>query len=185
MIRKMILPAFVLLFFFHSVAGAQQPYTISGTIGKLETPSKIYMYYQDGKGAFVFDSANLNQGHFEFRGTIDQPRKGALLLTYRPVHFKFFMEVLTKVAKEEDFKNASLDVLSFYVEPGNTRLVSSDSLYKATVSGSALNADLSMLNREKIPACNRMKGSMNTLYAAVNAGKLTVEKQQELDSIYA
>ncbi|HWK04673.1 MAG TPA: TlpA disulfide reductase family protein [Puia sp.] len=185
MIRKMKMPAFALLFFFSSIAGAQQPYTISGTIGKLEAPSKVYMYYQDVKGAYVFDSATLMQGHFEFRGSIDQPRKGALLLTCRPVHFKFFMEVLTKVAKEEDFKNASLDVLSFYVEPGSTRLISSDSLYKATVSGGPLNMDLSMLNREKVPAYNTMKGSMNSLYAAVNAGKLTMEKQRELDSIYA
>lgn len=183
MIKKMMLP----LLFVLSLAGlAQSPYSIRGTVGKWNPPSKVYLYYRNEQGDHQFDSADISGGKFEFHGTTVRAGKASLLLTYRPVHFKFYMEVMTKVKEEEDFKNASLDVLSIYLEPGSTIQVNSpDSLYKATVSGGVLNKDLSVLNQSKIAAHNKMKEVMNRIYTAVNEGNLTSGLRRQLDSIYA
>ncbi len=166
------------------MAFAQEAYTLKGNIKTLDAPAKMYLYYMDAKGEHRFDSADMHNGAFEFHGSIDQPRKAALLLTYRPVKFKFFMEVLLHVKNEEDFKNGSLDVLSLYLEPGQTMLSSTDSLFDATVSGTDRNRDLSLLNHNKLPIRERMKELVNTINTKGQAGTLTTEEWAQLEDKY-
>jgi len=68
----MLLPA--LLF-------AQEKYVIKGKIGKVSAPAKIYLSYQQLPDyAWIEDSAVLNNGAFEFKGTANYPVEATLTL---------------------------------------------------------------------------------------------------------
>jgi peroxiredoxin len=105
-------------------------------------------------------------------------------MMYKPMRLEHFKAVLLNVARGEDFKNASLDVLELVVEPGVTRLQSVDSLFKAVASGTPLNEALMAVNQQKLPAVRKMKAEMIALYAAINAGKATPTYLEQSDLAY-
>jgi peroxiredoxin len=178
---RFLLSAMLLL---STAAIAQDTYSLKGSVGKWDAPSKVFMYYENAKGEHTFDSSDVKNGSFEFHGTIDKTRKASLLLTYNKIKFKFFMEVLLKVKNEEDFKNASLDVLNFYLEPGETTISSADSLYKATVKGSVLNKDLSALNQSRVPVYSDMKNIIFSFNEAANQGKFDATSILKMEADY-
>jgi peroxiredoxin len=163
---------------------AQDTYSLNGKIGALDAPAKVFMYYENAKGENTFDSSDVVKGSFEFHGTIDKPRKAALMLAYKPIKFKFFMAVLLDVKDEKDFRNASLDVVTFYLEPGEIQLRSADSLYKATVSGSTLNVDQSVLNHSRIAVYNGMKGLVSYYNDLGVRGEFTLASQTKMNEDY-
>ena len=163
---------------------AQDTYSLKGNIGQLDEPAKVFMYYENAKGEHTFDSAAIVKGAFEFHGTIDKPRKAALMLAYRHIKFKFFMAVMLDVKNEKDFMNSSLDILNFYLEPGEIKLFSADSLYKATVSGSALNADLSALNHSRTPVYSAMKDLISFYNEQGMRGEFTEASQTKMNEDY-
>ncbi|GAA3918045.1 TlpA disulfide reductase family protein [Chitinophaga oryziterrae] len=167
-----------------AAAIAQDTYSLKGSVGKWDAPSKVFMYYEDAKGENRFDSSDVKNGNFEFHGSVDKARKASLLLTYNKVKFKFFMEVLLKVRNEEDFKNASLDVLNFYLEPGETSITSADSLYKATVKGSVRNTDLSALNHARTPVYNDMKNIIFSFNDAASKGEFDEKSILKMEADY-
>lgn len=181
MMIRYFLPAMLLL---PCLSFAQKNYTVKGQLGKWNAPAKVFMYYKDEEGALRFDSADINNGAFEFHGVIDQPRKAGLMLAYRKLKFQFFMEPLVKTAEEEDFRNGSLDVLNLFVEPGDVTITSPDSLYRATVKGSLLNNDLSALNHDKLPVSNAMKQIINGLNDRAMQNQLTMEDLNSGDQDY-
>ena len=68
----MLLPA--LLF-------AQERYVIKGKIGKVSAPAKVFLYYQQLPDyAWIEDSAVLNNGAFEFKGTANYPVEATVTL---------------------------------------------------------------------------------------------------------
>jgi len=173
----------IMIFLPLAVMG-QQAYTVKGKIGEVDGPAKIYMYYQDAKGEHQFDSTTVSKGFFEFKGMIDQPRKASLFLAYKHVKFKYFKEVLVEVKNEEDFRNASLDVLNFYLEPGATTFNSPDSLFRSKAGGSQRNKDLSELNQDRIAVYQKLK-EVIVIFNILNAeGKLNADNAIPLEARY-
>lgn len=104
---------------------AQQPFTIKGDVKGLLPGDKIFLSYNaDGKS--VLDSAIVEKGIFAFTGKIKDPARSTLY-------------------KKSATKGTRSDVLSFYIEPANIKVTAVDSLKRATVSGSLVNADNSKL----------------------------------------
>jgi peroxiredoxin len=105
-----------------------QEYFISGTIGNINAPAKAYLFV-DGH----IDSTVLQNGSFKFRGAIDEAKPASLTINN------------LGTGPLVDQAGASLYTLFFYVEPGATRIISPDSLYKAKISGGPLNTDYAKL----------------------------------------
>lgn len=96
-------------------------FTITGKIGKLNSPSKVYLQYGG-----TIDSASLSDGRFTLHGkTGDFPRQTVLLLNKKG----------TGILNSRDY-------IQFYIEKGDIVMNSStDSLNLATVTGTATNLD--------------------------------------------
>jgi len=127
--KKILLVAMAILPF---AALAQKPFTLNGDIKGLKTGDKVYLIYQE-EGKNVTDSASVANGAFAFKGSLSSPAQGSLFLNKNPY--------ITRPAEGE-----KLDGLSLYLEPGALKLTSTDSLKKATITGSAVNDDAKKLN---------------------------------------
>lgn len=122
--KKVLLSVLALLPF---TALAQKPFALNANIKGLKTGDKVYLLYQaDGKN--ISDSAKVTNGTFTFKGTLAEPAQASLYLNKNPY--------VNRPAKGED-----LDQLSMILEPGNIKLVASDSLKNADIIGSVINDD--------------------------------------------
>jgi peroxiredoxin len=60
---------------------AQEKYVIKGKIGQVRAPAKVFLYYQQLPDyAWIEDSAVLNNGAFEFKGTANYPVEATVTL---------------------------------------------------------------------------------------------------------
>ncbi|WP_185280843.1 TlpA disulfide reductase family protein [Hymenobacter sp. NBH84] len=99
------------------VAQAQTPipFTVKGTIGKLNPPDKVYMLCD---GDFIASASPIN-GVFEITGTVDTPRWAWLLLA------RDGKSVYTVGAER----------LSLFLSKGTITVSSTDSIHKAIIKG--------------------------------------------------
>lgn len=146
--KKLLLSAMALL---PLAALAQKPFTVNGDIKGLKTGDKVYLIYQT-EGKSITDSAIVANGAFAFKGTLASPAQGSLFLNKNPY--------VNRPAQGE-----KLDALSLYVEPGNIKLSAADSLKKATITGSAVNADAAKLKALTKPVADKL-AAINAEYAA-------------------
>ena len=146
--KKLLLSAMALL---PLAALAQKPFTVNGDIKGLKTGDKVYLIYQT-EGKSITDSAIVANGAFAFKGTLASPAQGSLFLNKNPY--------INRPAQGE-----KLDALSLYVEPGNIKLSAADSLKKATITGSAVNADAAKLKALTKPVADKL-AAINAEYAA-------------------
>ena len=146
--KKLLLSAMALL---PIAALAQKPFTVNGDIKGLKTGDKVYLIYQT-EGKSITDSAIVANGAFAFKGTLASPAQGSLFLNKNPY--------VNRPAQGE-----KLDALSLYVEPGNIKLSAADSLKKATITGSAVNADAAKLKALTKPVADKL-AAINAEYAA-------------------
>ena len=113
-----------------ALAGAQQgiPFTLKGTIGRVDAPAKVYLL-QDGK----FDhSATLHNGVFELKGSMDAPASSML--------------ILARSGNLNDALTAPrIDRTFFFLEPGPVVFTSADSLQNAKVTGNPLGVEYDKL----------------------------------------
>ena len=130
---------------------AQKPFTVNGDIKGLKTGDKVYLIYQT-EGKSITDSAIVANGAFAFKGTLASPAQGSLFLNKNPY--------VNRPAQGE-----KLDALSLYVEPGNIKLSAADSLKKATITGSPVNADAAKLKALTKPVADKL-AAINAEYAA-------------------
>jgi len=146
--KKLLLSAMALL---PLAALAQKPFTVNGDIKGLKTGDKVYLIYQT-EGKSITDSAIVANGAFAFKGTLASPAQGSLFLNKNPY--------VNRPAQGE-----KLDALSLYVEPGNIKLSAADSLKKATITGSPVNADAAKLKALTKPVADKL-AAINAEYAA-------------------
>jgi peroxiredoxin len=106
------------------LAQAQKPFTVKGTIGKLNAPAKIYLL----RGRQPIDSATFKNGAFELKGTTDIPTPADLL-------------VKRNGKLESGMFGGPYDATRIYLEPGAIVVTSPDSLKNATTKGGPVNAD--------------------------------------------
>jgi len=154
--KKTLLSAMALL---PLAALAQKPFTVTGYIKGLKDGDKIYLIYRaDDKS--VTDSVTVDKGTFIFRGTLKDPAAGNLFLNKNPY--------LNRPAKGE-----VLDYTSLFLEPADIKIIGTDSIKTAAISGSVINDDSKKLKALTKPVDDQIN-SINSEYA-----KLTPEQQKD------
>lgn len=117
----------------------QQKYKITGVISGVPSKAKMYLVYDQGN-TFVKDSCRLTAGTFKFSGLFKGPKSAIL--------------VLSRTGKYAD--TGVLDMQSVYLEATPVRVIGSDSVAKAKITGGTLNAQ----NQEKLRLIKNIKGSV-------------------------
>lgn len=132
-------------------------YTIQGKIGTLSAPAKVYLEYrQDDKTQI--DSATLNNGAFQFSGSIAKIKEGYLVLN-----------------PKGDGINKSRDYKSVYLETGTITVEGTTDLASATVAGTKNNLDNQQYSAALKP--------VNDAYEALEAKKkATPEAEQATEA---
>lgn len=152
--KKLVLIALIL----PAILMAQEVgYVISGKLGTLNAPAKIYLLAASGRS--MQDSATLKNGTFELKGKLLSPRKATLILDSKGVGFA------------EMRKTRKFDMLEIYLEKGKTSLTSPDSLFKAEVKGGTLNTDFTAFKLSLKPLESKMKAIIAEYNEAAKAKK--------------
>jgi thiol-disulfide isomerase/thioredoxin len=123
-------------------------YTLKGKVGNVNAPAKVYLSYKKASGYFQ-DSIVMQNGQFEFKGTINEPIHAILTLSYTGIGM---------------YKLPSHS-LSIYLEPGQINISSPDSLINAKITGSRINADNEKLN-DALKTTQKRKAVMMAEYYA-------------------
>lgn len=128
-------------------------FVLKGKIGTLNDPAKLhFMYRIDGKE--IRDSAVLKDGNFEFKGAIDGPTQAMMVLKH----------------PQPSPDPRMRDAIVFYLEKGTITFSSADSLMKATIAGSPVNADDRRLKEALKP--------VESMYMALNAEYMAASEEE-------
>ncbi|MXV49422.1 redoxin domain-containing protein [Pedobacter sp. HMF7647] len=165
---KVLVPALVLV---PSVLLAQQNYVLKGKVGKLNSPSKLFLTYSES-GERQVDSALLKDGSFEFKGTVQNITQAALVVDYKGVG----IANLDRKAKQ--------DVLSVYLANGTTSVTSADSLLNAKISGTKVNEDGQQYQALLKPATAKIQAINQEYMSATPEQKQSKEFSDKLEKRY-
>jgi peroxiredoxin len=115
----------VFLLLAPTLASAQTapPFAVKGQIGHLNAPAKIYLVY----GPQVLDSATLQNGHFEVRGTDGWPHSAELVLERQGR--------LREGMRNGMYTRSSPERISLFLSSELVTVASPDSLPKARLVG--------------------------------------------------
>jgi peroxiredoxin len=156
---------FIGLLFIPALLSAQSVnYTLQGRIAKLNTHAKAYLTFRTDAGNII-DSATLQNGSFEFSGTVAEPLKATLAIVHNGENLR-------------GLRNP--DQLVIYLEAGITTIKTADSVYKASVSGSVLNQANKELTHVLLPYNNQIKAA-EASYRALPKEQKTDKAADELD----
>lgn len=148
-----------------AVALAQKPnFTITGQIGKLGKPAKVYLDYMDN-GANHEDSALVIDGKFKFTGTVSGITTSRMSLDH------------TGEGKPHSIYAPNADVVYIYFGKENMVYKSADSLINATVTGSKVYDDFQNYNKQ-------IGGTIMALTKAVNADFASGTPAQQKDTAF-
>jgi peroxiredoxin len=150
-----------LLLFVPGLAAAQTPvpYLLDGHLGARTyrgRPTYVYLRY-----GLVLDSALVQNGRFQLKGTVDAPTKAMLKMS----------------RVDEDMKDAKM---VFYLEEGTLVFTSPDSLKNAHVGGTPLTDAWRQLFLAKEPIMKRLYALDNERQAATPAQQQSLAFQQDL-----
>ncbi|MCJ8208829.1 AhpC/TSA family protein [Mucilaginibacter sp. RS28] len=101
-------------------------FILKAKIGNVASPAKAYLNYR-AAGKVVTDSSSVQNGEFQFKGSVAEPTRAQLVLDHQGVG-------LSKLGR-------NADVVLLYLEKGTISLAAKDSVKKAEISGSKLNED--------------------------------------------
>lgn len=132
-------------------AQAPAPFVLKGQLSKSIGPAKVYLRREGTFRGDITDSADVKNGAFQLRGTIEQPVRARLVLVQKNNRYR----LLTGQA----------DKATFYLEKGTVHFLSPDSLVHAAVTGTPLNADYQQL--QTLIGPNQRQ--LNALYDAYRA----------------
>ncbi len=150
--RKMILVAMATL---PMMGFAQDDFTVTAKVGQLSSPAKAYLSYRTATGP-TLDSADIKNGAFKFHGSVDEPTQALVLLTHQGGDIRQMQDP---------------DRIAIYLEKGNIKLKSSDSLANATVKGGKINKDFTAYTRETVSIQTRMEDLMARYTASTDEQK--------------
>jgi peroxiredoxin len=131
-------------------------FTIEGKIGTINAPAKVYLTYRQSNGP-ITDSALVENGAFEFKGTVAEPVQGTIVLNYLG----------------SGTKGKRVHKRTLYLEAATISINSADSLTNATITGSKVNADYDQLVKVLKPSTEKMDAFMADYFA------LPPEKQKD------
>jgi thiol-disulfide isomerase/thioredoxin len=111
--KKLLISILTLLPF---LVTAQKGYTLSGTLPKLNVPSKAYLVTLQNGAWKETDSTIIKNGKFLFTGTVNEPQSAMITI--------------------KSTSDRQTDNLNFYLENSKISFIGKDSIRTATVSGS-------------------------------------------------
>ncbi|MDR2283680.1 MAG: AhpC/TSA family protein [Sphingobacterium sp.] len=138
--QKLLITVFIWLPF---IVSAQTEFTIQGKIGILDAPVKVYLSYNNGSTS-IADSAKLNDGKFNFKGSVKGPTLAVL-------------SVKNNAPSASGKRNS--DLLMFYLENSEISITATDSIKNATVQGSTTNDDEKLLKSLQEPYLSKIESS--------------------------
>lgn len=154
---------FILTVLSPMVLAAQTPnFTISGKIGNLNKPAKIYLDYS-AEGSGGTDSAELVNGTFKFSGNISGIASSRITLSREGIRDK------------EIYGTKGLgDVIYVYFGKENITITSADSLYNAKWTGSKIYNEMKAFEAQVGPTVMTVHHNANV---AIN--RATPEQQKD------
>jgi peroxiredoxin len=156
---------FLAAFLLPAIALAQKPnFSISGQIGKLGKPAKVYIDYMDN-GTNHEDSALVVNGRFTFTGTVSGITTSRMSLDH------------TGEGKPHSIYAPNADVVYIYFGKENMVFTSADSLTNATVTGSKVYDEFQNYNKQ-------IGGTIMALTKAVNADFASGTPAQQKDTAF-
>lgn len=144
------------------------PYTIQGKLDAMQAPAKAYLRYSVN-GAVKMDSTKIRNGSFEFKGTVESPVKGTLLVDKLGQGFS---------------NRRPIPAISLYLEPGTINVASPDSLKNAEVSGTQLNIENQKLEVALKPSQEKMDQLMKEYRSATPEQRSKKEFEESIDKRY-
>jgi peroxiredoxin len=113
-----------LLAFLPLYAAAQPSFEIKGKVGNYSAPAKVYLGYRID-GNLVLDSAQIEQGSFQFKGQVPSTTIAALILDRTSVGLMHITDL-------------TVDKAQFYLGNESITVTSADSMKNITISGSRI-----------------------------------------------
>jgi peroxiredoxin len=148
--KKMILLA---LFAVPAAVLAQDSnFIIKAKVGSDIAPAKAYLIYRAGAKVFT-DSAMVDNGAFQFKGTVAEPIKAQLILDHKGIG-------LSRLGQDAD-------VVLLYLEKGNINITGQDSVKNALISGAKINDENKSYNA-LIAAPEKAMAMLNSQYQAAS-----------------
>lgn len=147
------------------------PFSVKGKVGKLNTPSKIYLLYPGSQGDQVTDSSAVTNGEFSFKGSVEEPVQAILVLDSKG-------SGLRNIRPDD-----KPDVLRLYLEKGTVSVNSADSLSKAAVSGK-VNAENKKLQATLKPMGEKLTAFNKEYMASTAEQKASQEYMEGLKKRY-
>ena len=108
---------------------AQKEFTVKGKVGTLNSPAKAFLMYKVGTNS-VTDSAELKEGKFEFKGSVNGPTSATLRIKHNAAPIN-----------PDPKKRIPSDVLSVYLEETTINVIAADSVKYAKITGSKVNEE--------------------------------------------
>lgn len=106
---------------------AQDKFEIAGKLSHVGSDKKVLLSYINSEGKNAKDSALVKNGKFEITGTTAFGNKAYL--------------TLMPIKKDTTRRNAAGDYQEFYLEKGNYKLTGTDSIAKASITGTQVQTD--------------------------------------------
>src|SRR6185437_6940227 len=141
-------------------------YVLTGKVGKLSAPAKAYLIFP---AVNHVDSVVIKNGVFEFKGKLQNYYVARLVINEKGSGYK---------------RPAKVSYMSFYIEPGTTKITSPDSLSNAKVTAGKLNADNELLKADFLPYQKRMSSLMDEFFPAPKEKKDSKEWNDEYTRRY-
>jgi peroxiredoxin len=142
---------------------AEETFHLQCKVGNLNSPAKAYLMYREN-GKQVFDSAQISNGAFEFKGKVIVPTEAYIRINHDGV-------------PDNPIIKPKYDVIAFFVENKTITITGADSIAKATVTGSELNAENVKVTAQLKPLIAKYDG-LNQEY-----NSQTPEKQKSKEYI--
>ncbi|MDR0793074.1 MAG: AhpC/TSA family protein [Chitinophagaceae bacterium] len=139
--KKQVLLGIILL---PALSFAQQSFSINGTILRSNpSPDRVLISYTS-QGQNYIDSAFVQNGTYNFSGTLAGPTRIELLAKYNRTYPPSMQR----------------DIVALFIEPANVQVISRDSFSNAVVTGSAVNQDFKKLQSMAQPYVAKMQPLM-------------------------
>jgi peroxiredoxin len=142
-----------------SPAPAAYPYQLRGQLGTLNAPAKVYLVRGDQR----LDSAMLQHGQFELKGTTPQPMTAVLVLERQGRLQNNFPYEKVVAGKLRRWSGESPDRLKLFLEPGPVIVTSADSVRKALVKGGQLTVDFKQHEAALKPLRDNLSKALDTM----------------------
>jgi len=147
-----------------SLAFAQGGFKIIGNVKSLNAPAHVYLLYNLGANKVV-DSAVIANNSFTFTGSVLSPVSATLVIDPTGQGFTKFSK---RFAQQTD--NAKLpDFFNFYLESDTVNITATDSIAKATITGSPINDDNKLLTARLAPVQKKAEQLMDEKNSATSA----------------